>query len=131
MQKFNVYSIFDVKAQAYGAPFVALNDSLALRIVSQLVAYGGNPDYQRYSEDFSVFCLGDFDDCSGVVAACNPRLVFGLTAIVAQLRGAAVGGASPLKSQSAGEVAPDAAPDVSPACDGFDIPSKCSTPEVQ
>ena len=132
MQKFTIYSIYDVKAQAYGSPFVALNDALAARVVAQILAYGGNPDYQRYSEDFSLFAIGDFCDDSGLVSSCGPRLVFSLSSIAAQLRGAAVGGESPPKSQSAGVVSsPDAASDVPPACDGSDSLSTCSFPEVQ
>lgn len=118
MQKFNFYSIFDVKAQTYGAPFTALNDSLALRVVAEIVTYSGNTDYKRYPQDFSIFCLGDFVDNTGAIGSCTPRLVSTLTAVFDALRGAAVGGEAPLKSQSATlSDSADAADKSLPACD--------------
>ena len=131
MQKFNIYSIFDVKAQTYGTPFTCINDALAARVIAQLVQFSGNPDYQRYPEDFSVFCIGSFVDDTGLVVADSPRLVFSLTSVMAQLRGAAVGGESPLKPQSANShVSSVDAENSTPACDAEDNSSIKSTNEV-
>ena len=117
MQKYNLYAIYDMKAQTYGTPFPALNDALAARMVTQILQYGGNPDYQRYPEDFSVFCIGDFVDISALVTSHTPRLVFTLGSLISQVRGGAVGGNFPLKPQSANNSAADDAEKSSPACD--------------
>ena len=130
MQRYNIYSIYDVKAQTYGSPFTCINDALASRIVAQLVQFSGNADYQRYPEDFSVFCIGSFVDDSALVTSDTPRLVFSLSSVIAQLRGAAVGGESPLKPQSANsQVSSVDAENSIPACDAEDNPSVKSTNE--
>lgn len=71
----NIYSIFDVKAKTYGAPFTVLNDDVAFRVVDHILQ-APDTDYRRYPDDFVVYHLGDFDTDSGlVVAATSPRLV--------------------------------------------------------
>lgn len=118
MQKFNVYSIYDVKAETYGNLFICPNDALALRIFEQVAQFSGNPDHQRYPEDFALYCIGAFLDSSGVLSSDTPRLVCSMISVCKQSRGAAVGGDSPLKSQSANnEVSSADAESSFPACD--------------
>ena len=123
MQKFNVYSIYDVKSQTYGNIFCLGTDGLACRLLGQIVGFGGNPDYQRYPEDFALYCLGTFDDFSGALVSESPRLICTVQSALHDLqsRGAAVGGLSPLKSQSANDSVSSAdAENSSPACDAED-----------
>lgn len=59
--KTEMYSVYDSKAQAYGLPFHAPNDAVALRIFGEAV---NDPSTQlnKYPEDFVLFHLGRFDD---------------------------------------------------------------------
>lgn len=118
MQKYSVYSIYDCKAQTYGNLFIASTDGLALRLLRQLIEYGGNPDYTRYSEDFALYCLASYTDTDGHISPCQPRLISTFVSVVNEIRGAAVGGESPLKSQSVNNAESDTdAASSAPACD--------------
>ena len=58
------YSIFDKKAKTYASPFPALNDSVAIRMVS--VSATGESLLAQYPEDFSIFRVGTFSEETGV-----------------------------------------------------------------
>lgn len=123
MQQYNVYSIYDVKAQTYGNIFISTTDGLALRLVRQIIEFGGNPDYARYSEDFALYCLGGYTDTDGLLIPMQPRLISTFTSVLRESRGAAVGGESPLKQQSASPV--DSSSDAEkpiPVCDDEESP---------
>ena len=131
MQTYNVYSIYDVKAQTYGNLFIAPSDGVAVRLVRQVIEFSGNTDYQRYPEDFALYCLASYIDSDGSILPCQPRLVTTFISCISEGRGAAVGGVSPLKSQSASDVVSSADAEKSiPACDVEDTaPFKAPTPE--
>lgn len=65
--KLNVYSVFDSKLATFGRPWYELTDASAIRVFSDAVNDGSNPQNQWYKhpEDFSLYCLGSFDDESG------------------------------------------------------------------
>lgn len=73
-----VYSIKDVKG-AFGAPFIALNDQLAVRNVKTIVNGQKGSDWNLYSEDFELWCIGDFDEVTGTLIpsamSCVTRLI--------------------------------------------------------
>lgn len=60
------YSIFDVKADSYNAPFFKSTHGQALRDFVDLV---NNPEtvVSRHPEDFKLCCIGSFDDSTGQV----------------------------------------------------------------
>lgn len=58
------YSIFDNKALVYHAPFFAINDGVAVRMLSDL-ANDLNTNIGRHPSDFSLFRVGVFDDNKG------------------------------------------------------------------
>lgn len=118
MQNMKIYSIYDMKAESYGNLFVAVTDGIASRCFAQVVAFSGNEDYARYPEDFTLYCLGEFNNGTGDVCPERPRPVTSALSVLSMIRGAAVGGASPLKQQSAENVdSADAVADKKPACD--------------
>lgn len=61
MAKVSLYSIHDSKVGVYNAPFVQANDNAAIRAFTDEV---NNPDslLNRHPEDFTLFCLGSYDD---------------------------------------------------------------------
>ena len=64
--KLSIYTIHDVKAQNYGKPFYAFNDDVARRSFEQEV---NNPEstLNRAPEDYTLFCIGSFDDSTGLI----------------------------------------------------------------
>lgn len=69
-----VYSVYDVKVQAYSTPFFSVNDSTAFRSFSQL---RNDPATQvnQFPDDFRLYRLGDFDDSSGLLVAQVPPVL--------------------------------------------------------
>lgn len=72
--KQNVYSIRDRKVGAYMTPFFSLNDDTAVRSFSHACE---NPQslMSSYPEDYSLHCIGIFDDESGELLPESPRFL--------------------------------------------------------
>lgn len=70
-----MFTIFDQKAKAWLPPFFLPQEGVAIRTFADCV---NSPDHNfgRHPEDYSLFCIGSFDDAAGVVAAARePVLV--------------------------------------------------------
>lgn len=59
--KTEIYVIYDSKAKAYNKPFYQVNRDVALRTATDL-ANDPNVEISRYPEDYSLFCIGVYDD---------------------------------------------------------------------
>lgn len=66
----NFYTVRDESAQYFLPPFLARTDGQAQRMF-----IGSLGDSFPYRRDFSLFCVGTFDDDNGVVSPIEPRLV--------------------------------------------------------
>lgn len=72
--------IFSVRDQAAGAflpPFFMRSRGEAIRAFSEAV---GDPQHQfaKHVSDFTLFCIGDFDDNSGMIRPVEPvRIISG------------------------------------------------------
>lgn len=85
----NLYSVFDRKAVAHSAPFLAENDEMAIR---QLLSTIRNPQMRetsllQFPEDFSLVRLGSFDVRSGCVSGLDgdgalPELIIQASSVV-------------------------------------------------
>lgn len=73
MTTLRAYSIFDVKIRAYSPPFYAVNDGMAGRMLTDLVN-DPTTSIGRHPRDFSLFCLGVFDDSTGALEGFTPRV---------------------------------------------------------
>ena len=64
--KLIMFTVFDVKAEAYLPPFFLPNESMAMRIFSDMA---GDTDHQfgKHPEDYTLFKLGEFDDNSSKI----------------------------------------------------------------
>ena len=69
----NVYSIKDNKAQAFSGLYVNVNDALMVRDLDSGFKTGKMGLINQYPEDFSVYQVAIFDDCTGEV---KPALRF-------------------------------------------------------
>lgn len=66
-----MYSVFDRKVAAFAQPFYAVNDLVAMRCLKGVVSdhrsvIATNP------ADFDLFCVGEFNDDTGLVTAITP-----------------------------------------------------------
>lgn len=69
-----MYSLLDRKMKAFHGLMTDVNDEIARRhFVDELRS--GDTLVTRYPADFDLFCVGEFDDASGVLVGSPPRLV--------------------------------------------------------
>lgn len=69
--KLKVYSVFDVKAGVYATPFFQLNDGVAVRSFTDMVNNSKSTPF-LHAGDYSLLCIGLFDDDSGVISSHKP-----------------------------------------------------------
>lgn len=78
----NAYSVYDNKALVYGTPFYGPTDGFAVRAFTEL-ANDPNTTVGRHPGDFSLFCVGSFDDQHAVLTGLSPvRHVVDATAVL-------------------------------------------------
>lgn len=58
------YSIFDIKALQYHAPFFTHTDGSAVRMFSDVVN-DVNTNIGRHPADFKLYCVGTYSDANG------------------------------------------------------------------
>ncbi len=63
MQKLEIFTIFDQKANAYLQPFFSNNTDTARREFHKAINQEGQ--FNSYAEDYSLFYLGAFDQDEG------------------------------------------------------------------
>lgn len=64
--KLNVYSIFDSKVQAFLPPFYMRTDGEARRATVS-ASMDPSQNFHVHAADYTLFCLGEFDDESGQI----------------------------------------------------------------
>lgn len=69
-----IYCVRDIKSESYGIPFFAENDRIACRSFCDLVA-DTSTVISRHPEDFTLVCIGDYDQFSSKILPCEPRFV--------------------------------------------------------
>lgn len=77
----NAYSIRDVKADVFHAPFFLPTDGAATRAFSD-VANDTNTQIGRHPADFTLYHVGSFDDSNGLLTACERRHVVDATSLL-------------------------------------------------
>lgn len=87
-----MYSIYDERSKMYQAPVVRMNDSVAMRDFETSVKSEGM--MAKFPEDFSLFCVGAWDDEKGVVVAVAPSRIAHAMDVIRKILGA---GADPRK----------------------------------
>lgn len=65
------YSVHDFKSLTYSPPFYAAQDGAAVRIISD-AARDPNSQLGRHPRDFVLYCVGSYDDASGVFTPIAP-----------------------------------------------------------
>jgi hypothetical protein len=67
MQK--MYSIFDKKSEIYTKPFVEMTDGTAVRAITDLIRQQPGGPHAQYSQDYTLYRVGEFDERSGLVSS--------------------------------------------------------------
>ena len=64
--KLMAFSIYDVKVEAYSAPFCCRTFGEAERFVTDIL---NDPQgqYSKHKEDYQLYCVGSFDQDSGIL----------------------------------------------------------------
>ncbi len=75
--KLQVFSIFDAKAEAFIQPWYSQTIGTAIRSFEQAVNQEGH-DFKKFSQDYTLFHLGDFDQTAGVFTQLKSPLSLGL-----------------------------------------------------
>lgn len=71
-----VYAIRDSKAEAYLSPFVERTKATALRAFANAAA-DPNHNFHRYAGDYTLFEIGEWDECKGVVRMYSTHINLG------------------------------------------------------
>lgn len=70
--KLNAYTLYDEKSLTYSPPFFAVSHGAATRMLGDLVA-DPNTTPGRHPKDFTLYCIGTFDDALGLLLQSDPR----------------------------------------------------------
>jgi hypothetical protein len=70
--KHSIFSVFDEKAMAYLPPFVMHREEMAMRVFSDCVNDSDHA-FGKHPSDYTLFCLGGFDDGTGVITGGKAR----------------------------------------------------------
>lgn len=81
--KLNIFSLYDEKARNYNTPQYLAHKGEAIRML-QSTLDNKETMFAKYPEDFSLYCLGTFDDNNGKFEGKpEPELVIRATELLA------------------------------------------------
>lgn len=73
----NIYSVYDVKAEAFLQPFFEQSDGLAIRAFQE-AANNQEHAFCRYAEDFQLFRIGTWNEHDGTIDTLKSHEPLGL-----------------------------------------------------
>ena len=79
--KRKMYSVKDSVADCFLMPFQALTDAEAFRMV-RTAATDPNSNLSQFPNDYSLFYIGTFDDCTGVIDSSVPSLLVHVSSLI-------------------------------------------------
>ncbi len=75
----SLFSVFDKKAEAFMSPFTFAATGQAVRAFSDTVN-DGKSGFYRHPEDYDLYALGTFDECSGEFV-CKKEFLLGALSV--------------------------------------------------
>jgi len=81
----NIYSVFDTAAAIYQRPFVGKSHGEVTRSFTD-VCKDANHEIGKHPEDYTLFCLGTFNDGTGEVIGLAPEKVATALELIAATR---------------------------------------------
>lgn len=82
--KLGVFSVFDSAAVAFYPPIFLATEALLYRELIKLRDSSPTHNFVKYSEQFTVFKLGEFDDSTGVISDIGQEAVINLKVLFAK-----------------------------------------------
>ena len=70
----NLFSIYDSKTKEYSPPFIAPTKGAAVRMFLEVVM-DGTSLVGKYPEDYTLYCIGWWDNGSAVIESVSPEHV--------------------------------------------------------
>lgn len=69
--KYEVFTVYDVKAEAYLLPFFMQNSNMAIRSFNDSL---NNPEtpFNRHPQDYTLFHIGYYSDRDGIMESITP-----------------------------------------------------------
>lgn len=77
---YKIYAIKDNKVGTFSPPFFSFNTTAATRMFG-ISCRDKTVQLSHYPEDFDLFTLGEFDDCTGKFTTIDPQFVIGAVAL--------------------------------------------------
>lgn len=77
--KLKIFSVYDSAAKAYIPPFFVAEVGLAIREFQGCASDPSHP-FCKFSSDFTLFEVGEFDDSNGVISSYPEHVNHGLAA---------------------------------------------------
>jgi len=71
-----IYTVYDQKAEAYLKPFFLKAHGEAIRAMTDLVS-DPNHQFAKYSEDYTLFYLGEWNELDGVISMLQTKVNLG------------------------------------------------------
>ena len=71
-----LYTIYDMKVQAYLRLFPLRSHGEALRVFADM-ANDSNSQIGQHPEDYILYCVGEFDDARGIITALDVHELLG------------------------------------------------------
>lgn len=72
-----MFSVYDSKAAAYLPPFHSQTIATAIRAFEGAVRDEASP-FHTHAADYTLFCIGSFDESTGILTAAEPHVSLGL-----------------------------------------------------
>ena len=75
-----MYAIYDKKTAVYDKPFLSHNDGDAMRAISDAMSQDNM--LSRHPEDFSLNCIGEYDDLTACIQIYPVKVVAELNELI-------------------------------------------------
>lgn len=80
------YSLLDTKTGLFSLPWFFAHDQVAIRAVVGLAGDEATT-VGKYPSDYVLMCVGEFDDCTGILSSLSPRQLGVVSSLLARLSG--------------------------------------------
>lgn len=84
--KVEIFSVFDAAASSFMAPFTAPTEAVALRALVELPVQNPQHTFVRFSEQYTLFRLGELDLGDGMIHPCAPEAIGNLKVIFSRVK---------------------------------------------
>lgn len=71
-----IYTVYDLKAEAYLQPFFSPTNLSAIRSIADLL-HDPKHMFTKHIEDYSLYCIGEFDDNTSHIQPPKEALLIG------------------------------------------------------